>query len=185
MDTLTTISDQTIAGRLLAGAVGILPCDTVYGVVCLATNPDAAARLYALKHRDHKPGTVIAADIDQLIELGLKRRYLTPVASYWPGAVSVVIPCGIEHPELEYLHQGVGSLAVRIPAGGELQALLRRTGPLLTTSANLPGQPPASTVGQAREYFGERWPAMAASAPTRCPICRAAIAPRRRAPICR
>lgn len=145
--------DTKLTAQLFAGAVGLLPCDTVYGVVCLARQSQPVARLYQLKQREHKPGTLIAASLDQLVELGLKRRYLTPVTQYWPGAVSVVIPCG---PELEYLHQGIGSLAVRLPAGSELQALLRETGPLLTSSANLPSHPPAVTVSQARGYFGDR-----------------------------
>lgn len=155
MNNISQISDDALVDQLLAGAVGVLPTDTVYGVVCAAADTVAVARLYALKHREHKPGTIIAADIDQLVALGLKKRYLTPVADYWPGAVSVVIPCGLEHPELAYLHQDVGSLAVRLPSGDALQALLRRTGPLLTSSANLPAQPPAATLEQARGYFGD------------------------------
>lgn len=147
------LSDPKLAEQLLAGAVGVLPTDTVYGIVCLATDQAAVGRLYAAKHREHKPGTLIAANVDQLVELGLKKRYLTPVEQYWPGAVSVVIP---SWHELEYLHQGVGSLAVRIPAGPSgLQAMLEKTGPLLTSSANMPGQPPANTLAEAQDYFGE------------------------------
>jgi L-threonylcarbamoyladenylate synthase len=151
--TYTNISDPDIIQQLQSGAVGVLPCDTVYGLVCHAFNPAAVARLYGLKLREHKPGTLIAASLDQLVDLGLKRRYLTPIEQYWPGAVSVVIPCG---DELEYLHQGIGSLAVRLPAGDMLGNLLRQIGPLLTTSANLPGQPPASTTTQAEAYFGDQ-----------------------------
>ena len=44
---------------LRQGAIGALPTDTVYGLVCLANNEKAVARLYELKSRDHKPGTVI------------------------------------------------------------------------------------------------------------------------------
>jgi tRNA threonylcarbamoyl adenosine modification protein (Sua5/YciO/YrdC/YwlC family) len=144
------ITDEIVAKTIADGGVIVLPCDTIYGVVCSATNREAVDRLYALKHREHKPGTIIAADIDQLIGLGLKRRYIMPLADYWPGAVSVIIPCG---EELEYLHQGVGSLAVRVPAGDELQKLLKQTGPLLTSSANHPGEPPANNIEDARQYF--------------------------------
>lgn len=143
---------DTAARHLLQpGAVGVIPTDTVYGIVARAADRDAVTRLYWLKHREHKPGTLIAASIDQLVELGFKRRYLQAVERFWPGAVSVVIPC----PELEYLHQGVQSLAVRIPADEQLQHLLDRTGPLLTSSANQPGEPPANTVVDARKYFGD------------------------------
>ena len=151
MKIFSSITADDLAETIRSGAVGVLPCDTVYGLVCSASTIESVLRIYQLKHREHKPGTLIAANIDQLVKLGLKKRYMTPVADYWPGAVSVVIPCGAE---LEYLHQGVGSLAVRLPAGDELQELLRRTGPLLTSSANLPGQPPATSIEMAQLYFG-------------------------------
>jgi len=130
----------------------VIPTDTVYGVVARAADPVAVTRLYHVKRRDHKPGTVIAASIDQLVELGLKRRYLTAVEQWWPAPLSVVIPCG---DELTYLHQGKRSLAVRIPDNAELRAVLERTGPLLTTSANHPGKPTANTVEEARAYLGD------------------------------
>ena len=137
----------------ISGTIGVLPTDTVYGVVARAQDQEAVRRLYELKSREHKPGTLIAADTGQLESLGLQHRYLAAVAHYWPGAVSVVVPCG---PELAYLHQGVGSLAVRIPDVPDLRALLSRTGPLLTSSANDPGAPTAQNIDEARQYFGDK-----------------------------
>lgn len=133
------------------GEIAIIPTDTVYGVVARAADPDAVARLYKLKHREAKPGTIVAASIDQLVELGVKRRYLTAVEQFWPGAISVITPVG---EELGYIHQGVGSLAFRIPDDPWLLELLQQTGPLLTSSANQPGEPPATTVEEAKNYFG-------------------------------
>jgi L-threonylcarbamoyladenylate synthase len=154
-------------------AIGVIPTDTVYGVVARAGDQVAVARLYQLKGRESstssegsnqssdkadkpsrpgKPGTIIAADLKQLETLGLKHRYLTAVEQFWPGAVSVVIPAS--DPALRYLHQGKQALAVRIPDHPELQKLLERTGPLLTSSANHPDKPPATTIQQARVYFG-------------------------------
>jgi tRNA threonylcarbamoyl adenosine modification protein (Sua5/YciO/YrdC/YwlC family) len=135
------------------GAIAVIPTDTVYGVVARATDQVAVARLYELKHRHHKPGTLIAANIDQLVELGIPRRYLSAVEQFWPGAISVVIPCG---PELDYLELGQSSLAVRIPDQSSLLELLLVTGPLLTSSANMPGEPTANTVAEARAYFGNQ-----------------------------
>ncbi len=143
------------ADRLLEpGSVGVIPTDTVYGLAARAADQTAAARLYALKDRTGKPGTIIAADLQQLEDLGLKHRYLKAVEQFWPGAVSVIIPAA--NPELAYLHQGKMSLAVRVPDDPELQQLLRRTGPLLTTSANRPGQPVSTTIEQARAAFGDK-----------------------------
>jgi tRNA threonylcarbamoyl adenosine modification protein (Sua5/YciO/YrdC/YwlC family) len=134
------------------GAVGVLPTDTVYGLVCQASNEQAVARLYKLKPREHKPGTIIAANMSQLVELGIKYRYLKAVENFWPGAVSVIIPCT----GLDYLRQGALGLAVRIPDDKDLQKLLERTGALLTTSANHPDQLPANTLVEAQGYFDQQ-----------------------------
>lgn len=144
---------MNIAEQLLdTGVIGVIPTDTVYGVVARAADRVAVARLYKLKHREHKPGTVIASTFNQLVELGLKRRYLSAVEQWWPAPLSVVIPCG---DELAYLHDGQRSLAVRIPDDEPLRHLLAQTGPLLTSSANQPGQPPATTIAEAQAYFGD------------------------------
>ncbi|MGC1177377.1 MAG: L-threonylcarbamoyladenylate synthase [Candidatus Saccharimonadales bacterium] len=136
---------------LKSGAVGVIPTDTVYGVVARAADEAAVERLYKLKKREAKPGTIIAADLKQLEDLGLKHRYLKAVEQFWPGAVSVIIPCG---QELEYLHQGAMSLAVRLPKDAALRKLLSQTGPLVTSSANQPGAPVAENIAQAKHYFG-------------------------------
>ena len=133
--------------------IAIIPTDTVYGVAARVGDPEAVARLYKLKHRDKKPGTLIAASIEQLVALGIKKEQLDVVKKFWPGAVSVIMPVG---ENLFYIHQGVGSLAVRIPNDKWLLELLKNTGPLLTSSANQPGEPPATTIDQARAYFGNQ-----------------------------
>jgi L-threonylcarbamoyladenylate synthase len=133
------------------GAIGVIPTDTVYGVVAGANDPEAVERLYRLKKRDKKPGTVIAADLEQLEALGLKHRYLKAVEQFWPGPISVIIP--VADPNLKYLHQGAMSLAVRLPKDKELAKLLNKTGPLLTSSANRPGAAPANNLQEARAYF--------------------------------
>jgi len=148
------ITDKALIILLQKGAVGILPTDTVYGLVCKASDPIAVKRLYDLKKRHHKPGTLIAADIDQLTELGFKRRYLTAVQQFWPGAVSVVLV--LSQSEKAYLLQDLPDIAVRIPNDKKLLALLAKTGPLLTTSANAPGEEPAETVEAAELYFQDK-----------------------------
>lgn len=146
------LSINEVATKITSGQVGVIPTDTVYGLVCSAHDPAAIKRVYMLKHRENKPGTLVAANIDQLVALGIPRRYLKAVEQYWPNAISIVIPVGTLLPEL---HQGKGSLAVRIPKDTQLQELLVVSGPLLTTSANDPGQPTATTVAMAKNYFGD------------------------------
>ena len=142
---------KACAKALNKGLIAVIPTDTVYGVVCRADNVKAVKRLYGLKSREHKPGTVIAASIDQLVDLGIKRRYLTVVSQYWPGAVSIEIP----H-DLGYLSQNTGRQAFRVTKDSGLKKILESTGPLLTSSANKPGQPVATNLAQARQYFDGR-----------------------------
>lgn len=134
---------------LRQGKVGIIPTDTVYGLVASANSPEAVGRLYSLKDRKGKPGTLIAANVEQLVNLGVSEQELKLAQKHWPGPVSVVLPHNIQ-----YLHQGLGDQAIRIPDDPVVRKFLEYTGPLQTTSANLPGEPPAATIVQAHKYFG-------------------------------
>lgn len=145
------LTDSRLIELLKHGGVGVLPTDTVYGLVCNAANPKAVAKLYALKSREQKPGTLIAADADQVVSLGIEKDDVHAVERFWPG-VSVILGASSQ---LEYIHQGLEGLAIRVVASGELNEFLKKTGPLVTSSANLPGQPPANTIAEARAYFGE------------------------------
>lgn len=149
---MKTVNYQQATKQLNQGKVGVIPTDTVYGLCARAGDKSAVQKMYQLKSRGNKPGTLIAADIIQLVGLGIKKRYLTAVENYWPGPISIIIPTG---PVLNYLHLGRQSLAVRVPKNAELQELLTQTGPLITTSANLPGQPPAENIEQTKKYFGD------------------------------
>jgi L-threonylcarbamoyladenylate synthase len=150
MQVYSSVTDSDVIAALQAGGVGVLPTDTLYGLVCRAADQAAVTRLYALKARDHKPGTLIAANIDQLVELGIPRRYLVPVQQFWPGTVSVETPHHVD-----YLTQSTGRQGIRIPDHPELLALLAKIGPLQTTSANQPGEPPATVIAEAQLYFGD------------------------------
>lgn len=153
MQIFHSLDDTKLVSLLNGGAVGVLPTDTVYGLVCRAADKEAVAKLYLLKHREHKPGTVIAAKAQQLIDLGIRARYVKAVEGFWPNPLSVVIPCG---DELAYLHAEQDSLAARVTKHRALGALLEKTGALLTTSANMPGQPVATNLAEAQEYFGDQ-----------------------------
>lgn len=149
---IESLQDPQLSKLLKESAVGVLPTDTLYGLVCQASDRDAVQRLYAIKHREQKPGTIIAASVEQLVKLGIPKRYLAAVKQYWPHPISVVVPTA---PALSYLDLGRMSLAVRIPDATEIVALLQRVGPLLTSSANMPGKPSAITVEEAKSYFSE------------------------------
>jgi len=151
MQIFTSIHDPQLAQLLQTGAVGVLPTDTVYGLVCSAADEQAAIRMHATKGREYRPGTIIAANIEQLVGLGLRPRYLRAVEQFWPGAVSVRVP----HPAGYLVDVPTGTVAVRIPADESLRKFLEQTGPLHTTSANITGEPVATVLSEAQDYFGD------------------------------
>lgn len=153
MQVFHSLHDPELVALLKADAVGVLPTDTLYGVVGRATSPAAVEKLYALKHREKKPGTTIAATAEQLKELGIDPEMIDQVAHHWPASLSIVMPLD---DSMIHLHQGVKESPFRVVADESLQMLLEQTGPLLTSSANLPGEPPAQDLSEAQAYFGDR-----------------------------
>ncbi|HUS25942.1 MAG TPA: L-threonylcarbamoyladenylate synthase [Nevskiaceae bacterium] len=145
-----SLQDPEVVHLLNQGAVGVLPTDTVYGLVASAANHQAVAQLYRLKNREQKPGTTIAASTQQLIALGIDAATIQRVAHLWPNPISVVLPLP---PEMEYLHMGLGSSPFRVVADTNVRALLEQTGPLVTSSANMPGGKPATNLAEAQGYF--------------------------------
>lgn len=148
-----SVDDPELATLLGQGAVGVIPTDTIYGLVARTTDPIAVARLYALKHREKKPGTVIAANVDQLSKLGVDGDSLKRASLYWPNPISIILKPG---ESFSYIHQEVGDSPFRVVSDSDLRLLLLQTGALITTSANLPGELPARTVKEAVDYFGDK-----------------------------
>ena len=137
------------------GGVGIIPTDTLYGLVGSAQNAEAIERIYDLKRRDpRKPLIVLISHTDQLEQFGieLSESLLAQLGTYWPGAYSIILPTIDD--QFEYLSRGEDTIAFRLPDSEELRALIEETGPLVAPSANVEGLPPATTVEGAKKYFG-------------------------------
>lgn len=136
------------AESLRAGALVVIPTDTVYGVAAHPGCPDAVARLYAAKGRpEGKPIPLLLADAGAVKQLGAEpaaaeRRLMD---RYWPGALTLVIgtPQGTE--------------GVRVPDCEVTRALLTACGGMLrVTSANRSGEAPALTADAAAKAL-EGW----------------------------
>ncbi len=151
MKVFTDINDPQIVSMLQAGAIGVIRTDTLYGIVCVATNKASVERIYALKGRDnYKSPIVLVANNEQLFD-SPSPFVGTVLIKYWPGPVSVIIP-SIRAPK--WIRRENNSVAYRLPDSSYLQTLLEQTGPLIAPSANPQGKPPAVTVAQAVKYFG-------------------------------
>lgn len=139
------------------GGILILPTDTVYGVGTLAADSRAVARLQAAKGRGrHMPPPVLVASVDDLTEIlaPLPAAARTLMEVFWPGALTLVLSAAAD---LGWdLGDTRGTLAVRMPDHPLALALLRATGPMAVTSANLTGAPPATSAAAARAAFPGR-----------------------------
>jgi L-threonylcarbamoyladenylate synthase len=143
---------EALSARLAAGEAVIFPTDTLPALACA---PSVAPLLWRLKCRPpDKPLILMGADLDQLVGLlGVPWRseWLEQAHRCWPGATTLVLP--IAGPLVELLNPGGASLGLRVPAAPLACDLLRRSGPLATTSANPSGASPAIDAAQAAAAF--------------------------------
>ncbi|MBP6889404.1 MAG: threonylcarbamoyl-AMP synthase [Candidatus Moranbacteria bacterium] len=145
---------ENAAEKLKEGMVGVIPTDTVYGIVASARIPEAVERVYALRNRDgDKPCIILLAERKDLGEFGVTPgdESVDFLNKHWPGAVSVLFPC--EDDRFFFLHRGIQALAFRVPDNEWLRNVLRKTGPLIAPSANSQGKPAAKSIDEARQYF--------------------------------
>ena len=141
-----------LAGRLHSGSAALFPTDTV---PALAARPEAAAQLWQLKRRPaRKPMILMGADAEALfaaLDLPIEPQWRAMAERCWPGAVTLVLPA--RGALAQALHGEGSSLGLRIPACPVALELLRRSGPLATTSANRSGEPACTSADTAAAAF--------------------------------
>ena len=146
--------DEAVAA-LRAGEVVVIPTDTVYGLAALPSVPGAVERIFEVKRRrPEKPLPVLGSSLEQLGEVAVFDDAARVVASaFWPGAVTLVL----RRAKGFTYDLGAGAedtVAVRVPDHHLALRLLERCGPLAATSANISGEPAATTVDEARAALG-------------------------------
>ena len=152
-------SIQQVLEVLRNGGIILYPTDTVWGVGCDATNPEAVAKIYDIKRRaDSKSLVLLASDIDmiaryvreipemaiQLVEVNDK-----PMTIIYPDAVVGLTPDAsgalpkADHRALAFNTVAEdGTVGIRIPMMDFCQQLVYKLGrPLVSTSANISGEP--------------------------------------------
>ncbi|MFI8418570.1 L-threonylcarbamoyladenylate synthase type 1 TsaC [Serratia sp. NPDC078593] len=140
------------------------PTEAVFGLGCDPDSEQALNELLALKQRPWEKGLIlIAADYAQLLpyidESQLSEPQRTAIFASWPGPVTWVIPAKATTTRL--LTGRFSSLAVRVSDHPLVQQLCREFGkPLVSTSANLSGQPPCRTAREVMQQFGEHFPVL-------------------------
>ena len=143
------------AAALKSGRLVVMPTDTVYGLAADAFDSSAVAGLLAAKGRgrDMPVGVLVGSwhTIEGLVYyVDDTAREL--IRACWPGALSLVVQ---QAPSLQWdLGDARGTVMLRMPLHPVALELLRETGPLAVSSANVSGQPPATTAALAQAQLG-------------------------------
>ncbi|MBI4970304.1 MAG: threonylcarbamoyl-AMP synthase [Candidatus Omnitrophica bacterium] len=144
-------SIQEAVRFLKEGKPVVFPTETVYGVGVARSQERSAASIYDLKGREeNKP---LSLHIARIGSLDLKKIYFPRLVSFlihrfWPGPLTLIIK-----------HRNGETLGYRFPNNPIARQLIEMLGePMLATSANTSGKPPATTVREAESYFGNKIP---------------------------
>lgn len=161
------IYDCSVEAELLTGmrlarvAIGrgelvVMPTDTVYGLAADAFNPAAVQKLIDAKGRTRQsPPPVLIPGIPTLDALAenVPDEVRLLVETFWPGALTIILPA---QSSLQWdLGETRGTVALRMPSNRIALELLSETGPLAVSSANLTGEPAATTAAGAEAMLGD------------------------------
>ena len=141
-----------VVAALRRGGVVAYPTEAVWGLGCDPRDETATLRLLVLKQREVDKGLIlIAADETQLAPFvdfdALTDAQRAAVRATWPGPNTWIVPASTDAPR--WITGDHAGIAVRVSAHPLVQALCKAWGgPLVSTSANLAGQPPARSRDQ-------------------------------------
>jgi L-threonylcarbamoyladenylate synthase len=147
-----------VAETVMSGGVIAYPTDTLYGLGCSLFDVMAVEMVARLKRRDPSLAVIslipdstqvygLAADVSEVAERLMAR--------FWPGPLSLIFHASPVIPERV---RGAGdTVALRVPRDPLCERMLDRIGgPVVSSSANLTGQPPAETAEEVARIFGNQ-----------------------------
>ena len=149
---------EAAAQAIMRGGVIAFPTDTLYGLGCSLFDVAAVELVGRLKRRDARLAYISL--IPEPSQADGLASAVSPVArrlirEFWPGPLSLIfhaaplVPVGVRG--------AGGTIALRCPRHPLSHALLQRFGgPVVSSSANLSGKPPAETADEVVSYFGNQ-----------------------------
>ena len=143
------------ASVVIGGGIAIYPTETVYGLGCAPSNPDATKRILQIKERFDKPLPLICSSMDmvkKIVDFNLTAMKLAE--QFWPGPLMLILLKKIDYPI--WVTHGNKTLGVRIP-GSDIARKLASYGDgvLISTSANKAGANPPITAKEAINQIGK------------------------------
>lgn len=122
------------------GGLVAFPTDTVYGLAALPTNAEYIERLYTAKGRESTRAiAILLSSPKELHEVSVSpsESAIRLAEKFWPGPLTIIVP---RHPNLPEILSPNPTIGVRIPNHVLALRLLKATGPLGVTSANISGR---------------------------------------------
>ena len=142
---------------LNAGESILYPTDTVWGIGCDALNEDAVEKVFAIKQRPKEKGFIVllAEARDVLQYIAAPYPDIIDILESFDRPTTVIFDGPLGFPD--NLLNNDGSISIRIPEDPFCKAVLKRfRKPLVSTSANLSGEPGAQTYNMINPAIIER-----------------------------
>jgi len=138
------------------GGLIVFPTDTVYGLASLPSKTEYIERLYIVKGRESTRAiAILLSSADELEKISnLPSETALKLADrFWPGPLTLIVP---RHPDLPDVLSPDQTIGVRVPDHDIALELLRMTGPLGVTSANISGRENTNTAEEVMEQLDGR-----------------------------
>lgn len=141
---------ETLTKEDLHRKIIVFPTDTVYGVGCLYGDSIGVEKIYQMKKRDYgKPLPVLCDSIETVLKIAMIKDDHMKYTKHWPGALTMIL-----HSYNKDIFNG--TIACRIPNSEIALSVLKKFGPLLTTSVNYSGEKELNSVEEILNTFGDK-----------------------------
>ena len=141
----------------LIGKVICFPTDTVYGVGCILGDEEALEKIYELKNRDlSKPLAILVPNKESIKDYvkdipNVAEDYMS---NYWPGALTIIF--NKKDGVCDSFTKGLPTIGFRMPNSKVALEVLRKFGPLATTSVNISNEPPINNLEEIIKHFKDK-----------------------------
>lgn len=155
------------ANLLLSGNLVAFPTETVYGIGATIANDSAIRKIFTIKNRPlNNPLLIHVSSLEQVRQL---LGNIPPIAErlaekFWPGPLAMILPASDKISSL--ITGGTNKVGFRMPANKVALELIRITGPLAATSANLSNRPSPTMARHVLDDLGGRIAAIIDAGPT-------------------
>ena len=140
-----------ILEEIRIGKVFIYPTDTIYGIGCNALIPESVNKIRIIKNRDEKPFSVIVPSkkwISKNCEINNSgKKWMKKL----PGKYTLILKLKNRKSIAKETNSSLETIGVRIPKHWFSKIIEKAGMPFITTSVNLSGEPPATSLENMNE----------------------------------